>query len=186
MGKSENSGLILELPSYKRPSLKTTGIFVWEKVREYLERAGTIIFVASVVLWLVIEYNFSGKVAMTESLGADLGRLIAPIFTPLGFGDWQAALALIAGVLGKEIVVSSMSVIYGVGEVGLYSALNTIGFTAASAYAFMVFSLLYTPCVATLGVIKSETRSWKWMWFSFGYQLLVAYVVSLFFFQILK
>jgi ferrous iron transport protein B len=186
MGKSENSGLILELPSYKRPSLKTTGIFVWEKVREYLERAGTIIFVASVVLWFVLEFNFSGKVAMTESLGADLGRLIAPIFTPLGFGDWQAALALIAGVLGKEIVVSSMSVIYGVGEVGLYSALNTIGFTAASAYAFMVFSLLYTPCVATLGVIKSETRSWKWMWFSFGYQLLVAYAVSLFFFQILK
>lgn len=186
MGESQNPGLILELPSYKRPALKTTGIFVWEKIREYLERAGTIIFIASVVLWVVLEFNLSGKVDMTNSLGADIGRVIAPIFTPLGFGDWQAALALIAGVLGKEIVVSSMSVIYGVGESGLYAALNQIGFTAASAYAFMVFSLLYTPCVATLGVIKSETKSWKWMWFSLGYQLVVAYVVSLVFYQILK
>ena len=186
MGNSDDSGLILELPSYKRPAIKTTGIFVWEKVREYLERAGTIIFIASVILWIVLEFNLSGKVEMTESIGADIGRFIAPIFEPLGFGDWQAALALIAGIMGKEIVVSSMTIIYGVGEIGLYKALSQIGFTAASAYAFMVFSLLYTPCVATLGVIKNETKSWKWMWFSLGYQLFLAYGISLIFYQILK
>lgn len=185
-GKTEQGGLIIELPSYKRPSFKTTGIFAWEKVREYLERAGTVIFIASVILWFLLNFNFSGLTDMTTSIGADFGKLIAPIFKPAGFGDWQAALALIAGVAGKEIVVSSMSVIYGVGEVGLVGAISAAGFTMASAYAFMIFSLLYTPCVATLGVIKSETKSWKWMWFSFAYQLGIAYIVSVLFYQILR
>jgi len=181
-GKSEQMGLIIELPTYKRPSLKTTGIFVWEKVRDYLVRAGTIIFVASIVIWVILEYNFQGPSSMSESIGADLGKLIAPIFVPLGFGTWEATLALIAGILGKEIVVSSMAVIYGVGELNLYSALGGLGFNGASAYAFMVFSLLYTPCVATLGVIKSETKSWKWTGFSFVYQLVVAYAVAFLFY----
>jgi len=182
-GKSEQPGLIIELPSYKKPAYRTTGIFVWEKVREYLERAGTIIFIASIIIWFILDFNFTGKSIMTESIGADIGRFIAPIFKPLGFGNWQATLALLAGILGKEIVVSSMSVIYGVGEVGLISALGGLGFSAASAYAFMVFSLLYTPCVATLGVIKSETKSWWWMSFSFVYQLVIAYFVAFVFYQ---
>jgi len=185
-GKSDQAGIIIELPSYKRPALNTTGIFVWEKVREYLEKAGTIIFIASIIIWFILEFNFTGKVSMTESLGADIGRFIAPIFSPLGFGNWQATLSLLAGVLGKEIVVSSMSVIYGVGEISLVSAISGLGFSAASAYAFMVFSLLYTPCVATLGVIKTETKSWWWMIFSFVYQLIVAYGVAFVFYQILN
>lgn len=185
-GKSEQGGLIIELPSYKRPSFKTTGIFAWEKVREYLERAGTVIFIASVILWVMLNFNFGGLTEMTTSIGADIGRLISPIFGPAGFGNWEATLALIAGIAGKEIVVSSMSVIYGVGETGLVGAISAAGFTMASAYAFMIFSLLYTPCVATLGVIKSETKSWKWVGFSFVYQLGVAYLVSVFFYQILR
>ena len=185
-GKSNQAGLIIELPSYKKPALNTTGIFVWEKVREYLEKAGTIIFIASIVIWFILEFNFTGKVMMTESIGADIGRFIAPVFAPLGFGNWQAALSLLAGVLGKEIVVSSMSVIYGVGEVSLVSAISGLGFSAASAYAFMVFSLLYTPCVATLGVIKTETKSWFWAGFSFAYQLVIAYGVAFMFYQILN
>ncbi len=185
-GKSEAAGLIIELPSYKRPAFRTTGIFVWEKVREYLERAGTIIFIASIIIWFMLNYSFSGMAPMTESIGAQLGKLIAPAFSLHGFGTWQATLSLIAGILGKEIVVSSMSVIYGVGEVGLISALGGLGFSASSAYAFLVFSLLYTPCVATLGVIKSETRSWKWMWFSLAFQLVIAYVISLLFHQVLN
>lgn len=184
-GKSEQAGLIIELPSYKKPAFNTTGIFVWEKVREYLEKAGTIIFVASIIIWFILEFNFTGKVSMTESIGADIGRFIAPVFGPLGFGNWQATLSLLAGVLGKEIVVSSMSVIYGVGDVSLVSAINGVGFSAASAYAFMVFSLLYTPCVATLAVIKSETKSWLWTGFSFVYQLIVAYGVAFAFYQII-
>lgn len=185
-GKSDQLGLILELPTYKRPALRTTGIFVWEKVKDYLVRAGTIIFVASVIIWFILEYNFQGPSIMANSIGASIGKLIAPIFAPLGFGSWEATLALIAGILGKEIVVSSMAVIYGIGELDLYSSLGNLGFDAASAYAFMVFSLLYTPCVATLGVIKSETKSWKWTGFSFIYQLIVAYCVAWLFYGVLQ
>lgn len=185
-GKSDRPGLIIELPSYKRPAFRTTGVFVWEKVREYLERAGTVIFIASIILWFTLEFNFTGKSIMTESIGAEIGKFIAPIFAPLGFDTWQASLALIAGVLGKEIVVSSMSVIYGVGEAGLIASLGGLGFNAASAYAFMVFSLLYTPCIATLGVIKSETKSWKWTGFSFVYQLAIAYLIALLFYQVIS
>lgn len=184
-GKSDQLGLILELPTYKKPALRTTGIFVWEKVKDYLVRAGTIIFVASVIIWFILEFNFRGPSTMADSIGASLGKLIAPIFAPLGFGSWEATLALIAGILGKEIVVSSMAVIYGIGELDLYSSLGNLGFNAASAYAFMVFSLLYTPCVATLGVIKSETKSWKWTGFSFVYQLVIAYLVAWLFYGVL-
>lgn len=185
-GKTDQLGLIIELPTYKRPALRTTGIFVWEKIRDYLMRAGTIIFIASVIIWFILEFNIHGRSSMADSIGADIGKFIAPIFKPLGFGTWEATLALIAGILGKEIVVSSMAVIYGVGEMNLYSALGGLGFSAASAYAFMVFSLLYTPCVATLGVIKSETKSWKWTGFSFAYQLVVAYIVALAFYVSIK
>lgn len=184
-GKSDQHGLIIELPTYKRPALRTTGIFVWEKVKDYLVRAGTIIFVASVIIWFILEYNMHGPSSMSDSIGAGIGKIIAPIFRPMGFGSWEATLSLIAGILGKEIVVSSMAVIYGVGELNLYASLGNLGFNAASAYAFMVFSLLYTPCVATLGVIKSETKSWKWTIFSFIYQLVVAYVVAWLFYSLI-
>lgn len=118
---------------------------------------------------------------MDESIGAMIGKIIAPIFTPLGFGNWEASLSLLSGIVAKEIVVSNMSIIYGLGEgatsVAFASALGGT-FTALSAYAFMTFTLLYVPCVATVGIIKRETNSWKWMWFSIIYQLIVAWSVS--------
>ncbi|NDL67365.1 ferrous iron transport protein B [Anaerotalea alkaliphila] len=185
LAKGEKGALILELPNYKLPSWKTTGIFVWEKVRGYIVRAGTIIFIASIFLWFILEYNFSGKAEMSASIGASIGKAIAPAFSPMGFGTWEAALALLAGIMGKEIVVSSMAVIYGIGEGSLSAVLSQVGFTPASAYAFMVFALLYTACLATLGVIKKETNSWRWMFFAFGYQLGVAWVVSALIYQVI-
>lgn len=184
MAKGASAPLIMELPSYKKPAIKTTMIFVWEKIKGYLQKAGTIIFIASVILWFILEFNFTGKVDMVESFGASIGRFIAPIFTPLGFGNWQAALSLISGIMGKEIVVSSMAVIYGISESGFETALLTSGFTYVSAYAFMVFSLLYTPCVATIGIIKKETNSWKWTIFSFIYQLVIAWFVAMIVYQL--
>jgi ferrous iron transport protein B len=182
----ESSPLIMEFPEYKKPDPKTTLIFVWEKVKDYLQKAGTIIFFASIVLWFILEYNFTGKVEMTESFGASIGKLVAPVFAPLGFGNWQASLALIAGVMGKEIVVSSMAVIYSVTDNGFATALLSAGFTGVSAYAFMVFSLLYTPCIATLGVIKKETNSHKWAIFSLIYQLAIAWIVSFIIYQVVS
>ncbi len=181
--KKTKSILIMELPQYKAPAIKSIAIFVWEKIKSYLIKAGTVIFLASIVLWFVLGYNFTGAVEMTESFGASIGKAIAPLFTPLGFGTWEAALAIIAGIMGKEIVVSSMSVIFGVADGGIGAALVASGFNPINAYAFMVFALLYTPCVATIGVIKKETNSWKWTFFSFFYQLAVAWFVGMLFYQ---
>ncbi len=184
MGKGSQSGLILELPGYKKPSFKSVFLYAWEKVKDYITRAGTIIFTASVVLWFVLSFGPQGYVQMTESYGAMFGRVLAPIFIPLGFGTWEAALSLLAGILGKEIVVSSMAVIYGVADSGFAGALTGAGFTSLSAYAFMVFCLLYTPCVATIAVIKKETGSWKWMFFSLAYQFAIAWIVAMAVFQL--
>ncbi len=174
LSKGETAPLILELPAYKKPSPLTIAIYVWEKVKGYMIKAGTVIFVASIIIWFILEFNFSGKTDITHSIGASIGAFISPIFAPLGFGNWQASLSLIAGIMGKEIVVSTMSVIYGIGDLmgdgdtaQFTAQLVAAGFTQLSAYAFMVFSLLYTPCVAALGVIKKETNSWKWMIFFF-------------------
>ena len=191
LSKGETAPLILELPAYKKPSPGTILIFVWEKVKGYIIKAGTIIFVASIVIWFLLEFNLSGKTDITTSMGASIGQVIAPVFKPLGFGNWQGALSLIAGIMGKEIVVSTMTVIYGLGDVAsdgnmlqMSTKLIAAGFTSLSAYSFMVFSLLYTPCVATLGVIKKETNSWKWTIFSFVYQLVVAWIVAMIVYQI--
>lgn len=194
--KGQATPFVMELPPYRIPTLKGTGIAVWERAKAYLLRAGTIIFAATIVIWFILGYNFSGVAEMQNSIGASIGKVFAPIFKPLGFGSWQAAVSLITGLLAKEVVVSSMAIIYGVGEAvgeaamegdiatSFMDALKGVGFTQLSAYAFMVFSLLYTPCVAVIGVIKRETNSWKWTAFSLCYQFAVAWIVAMLVFQV--
>lgn len=193
--KGEASPFVMELPPYRIPTLKVTGSLVWERAKGYLLRAGTIIFAASIIIWLILNFNFSGISEMGDSIGAGLGKAISPIFKPLGFGSWEAALSLITGLLAKEIVVSSMAVIYGLGETvqeaamegdvtGFVEALRTVGFTSLSAYAFMVFSLLYTPCIAVIGAIKKESNSWKWAGFSVAYQFIIAWIMAMLVFQV--
>ena len=195
--KSAATPFVMELPPYRLPTLKTTGLSVWERIKAYVVRAGTIIFAASILIWFITGFNFSGHVELTESFGASIGRAIAPIFKPLGFGNWQAGVSLLTGLIAKEAVISTMAIIYGLGEavgeaaiegdvVGFASTLKNVGFTAASSYAFMAFSLLYTPCIAVIGVIKRETNSWKWTLFSFVYQLLAAWGVTFIIYQIAK
>lgn len=179
--KSDSMPFIMELPPYHLPSLRHISSQVWEKVRGFLIKAGTTIFVASVILWFILNFNFTGPTDMSNSIGAAIGKLIAPVFAPLGFGNWQATLSLIAGVIGKEIVVSNMAIVYGLGgstsATAFHAALATT-FSPISAYCFLIFTLLYVPCVGTLGAIKRETNSLKWMWFAIIYQLFIAWGVS--------
>lgn len=192
--KGEGAPFVMEFPPYRIPTLKSTFIHVWDRVKGYLTKAGTIIFAASVILWFILGYNFSGSVEITESIGAGIGRAIAPIFAPLGFGNWQASLSLLTGLAAKEVVISNMAIIYGLGdavaeavlegELRAFGPLLSSTFNQLSAYAFMVFVLLYTPCVAVIGVIKRETNSWKWTAFSVFYQFGVAWVVAMLVFQV--
>ncbi|MEA3424169.1 MAG: ferrous iron transport protein B, partial [Bacillota bacterium] len=185
--KGEETHLIMEIPDYRLPRLSNLLIHIWERVKDYLVKAGTVIFAASVILWFLLNYNFSGGVDIVNSFGAGIGKAIAPIFGLAGFGNWQSSLSLLAGLFAKEIVVANTAIIYGLGETASLSQLGSVlgqAFTPVSAYAFLVFILLYTPCVATIGVIKRETNSWKWAGFSVAYQFVIALGLSTLIYQI--
>jgi len=184
--------LLIELPEYKTPNLRTVFIYVWEKVKDYLTKAGTVIFLASVVLWFILNYGPNGMASdMKDSFGASLGRLLVPVMKPLGLGMWQITVSLISGIAAKEVVVSSMSVLFGIGNIfsdgGMTELLGILaqsGFTAVNAYSMMIFCLLYIPCTATIATIYKETKSLKYTLYSLGVNLLTAWTVSMLFYQI--
>ena len=180
MFKGISSPFVMELPTYKVPSLKGVLLHTWEKVKGFLRKAGTIILACSIILWalsifpLGVEYGSSGSV-----LGM-IGGVIAPIFAPLGFGTWQAAVAIIAGLAAKEVVVSTFGTLAGMEEDDEEGITNLVHdtFTPLSAYSFMAFTLLYTPCFASIGAIKQETNSYKWALTMCAITLVTAYIVS--------
>lgn len=184
--------LLIELPEYKTPNGRTIAIYVWEKVKDYLTRAGTVIFVASVILWFLLNFGAAGMVEdMSQSFAAMAGKWLVPVMEPAGLGYWQVVVALISGIAAKEVVVSSMSVLYGItniaaetGMAQLAGVLAQSGFTALNAYSMMLFCLLYVPCIATIAAIKRETASWKWTLGAVLLQLGTAWVVSVLFYQI--
>lgn len=184
--------LLIELPEYKSPNARTILIYVWEKVKEYLTKAGTTIFAASVVIWFLLNFGKGGMVTdMSLSFGASIGKFLAPLLVPAGLGMWQVVVALISGIAAKEVVVSSFSVLFRInninspeGMASLTQILAGNGFGALNAYSLMVFCLLYIPCAATIGVIYREMRSMKWTVFTILFQLGVAMLVSTLIFQI--
>lgn len=184
--------LLIELPDYKVPNPRTIRIYVWEKVKDYLTKAGTTIFVASIVIWFILNYNIHGMTSdVTASFGASIGKWVAPLLAPAGLGAWQIVVALISGLSAKEVVISSFSVLYGVNNISspqgmatLSDALGAIGFGPLNAYALMVFCLLYTPCVATLATIKKETQSASWTLKMVLFQLLLAYGAAVLVFRL--
>lgn len=190
--KDQISPLLIELPEYKTPNARTIIIYVWDKVKDYLTKAGTTIFVASIVIWFLLNFNTHGMVEeMSESFGASLGKLLTPMLVPAGLGLWQIVLALISGLAAKEVVVSSFAVLFGItsinsaaGMQALTQALSGYGFGVLNAYSLMVFCLLYTPCVATIAVVKRELKSVKWTIFSVVYQILIAWICAALIFQI--
>lgn len=180
------------LPEYKLPDSRTVAIYVWEKVKDYLEKAGTTIFIATLAIWLLLNFGPHGySPDMAQSFGAMIGKCLVPFFAPIGLGFWQIAVALIAGVSAKEVVVSSCAVLFGIvnasspdGMSAFASALNGIGFGPLNAFCLMVFCLLYIPCAAALATIRKESGSWAWMGFTAIFQLLVAWIVTFVVYQI--
>ena len=176
----------MELPTYKVPSLKGIILHTWEKVKGFLKKAGTVILICSVILWLLQNiYPWGGKNPQMSLLGI-IGSFFAPIFAPLGFGTWQAAVAIIAGLASKEVVVATFGTLAGMDANDQDGITNLVHdtFTPASALSFMTFTLLYTPCIAALGAIKQETNSYKWPLIMCAITITSAFIVSFLVFQI--
>ncbi len=190
--KGAGDTLLIELPEYKTPNARTVWIYVWDKIKDYLSKAGTTIFVASIVLWFVLNFGPSGYIPdVTDSFAAMFGRALVPALRPAGLGTWQIAVALISGLSAKEVVVSSFSVLYGISNINsqagmsqLSASLASMGFGGVNAYALMIFCLMYTPCVAAIGAIRRETRSWKFTLGIMGFQILIAWLAAVAVFQI--
>ena len=190
-GSKSEHALLIELPEYKTPNARTIAIYVWEKVKDYLTRAGTIIFLASVVMWILLNFGPTGYVTdISRSFGSYIGKFIVPLFRPLGLGYWQIILALISGIAAKEVVVSSCGVLFGIQNIatagGMEAALTTLnamGFGMANAYALMVFCLLYVPCTATIATIHREVESSRLTALFVLFQLGTAWIVSFLFYQ---
>ena len=170
---------VMELPNYRFPSAKSVVLLMWEKAKDFLTRAFTVIFMATVIIWFMQTFDTRLNVVenSADSILAALGRLVSPIFAPLGFGDWRMVTALVSGFTAKEAVVSTFGVILGVSTEQLSIALHSL-FTTASAASFLAFCLLYTPCVAAVSTIKTELKSgWKTVGIVFA-QCLVAWLAA--------
>ena len=187
----EKNCLLIELPEYKSPNARTIIIYVWEKVKDYLTKAGTTIFVGSVLLWLIMNFGAAGMVAdISDSFAASIGHFLVPVLAPAGLGLWQIGVALISGIAAKELVVSSCSVLFAmninsdIGIENFHYVLENMGFGTINAYALMVFCLLYIPCMAAIATIRKETNSWRWTIGMILMQLLVAWGMAVIVFQV--
>lgn len=182
--KGEAAPFVMELPQYHIPSMKGVLIHMWDRGKAFIIKAGTIIFVACAVIWFTSSFNWTLQmVDAQDSILASIGKVIAPIFAPLGFGNWQSAVSTVSGLVAKENVVGTFGVLFGIAEAAedtpaLLTQIGTM-FTSASGLAFIAFNMLNAPCFAAIGAIRREMGSWKWMWITVGFQTLTAYIVAL-------
>ncbi|MGN0534357.1 MAG: ferrous iron transport protein B, partial [Eubacterium sp.] len=181
---------VMELPAYHLPTVSNVLRSMWERGWSFIKKAGTIILLSTIVVWFATYFGFvDGSFQMLTveqidcSILAYIGNAIAWIFTPLGWGNWQAAVASITGLVAKENIVGTLGILYGGGDATVYQNIAT-AFTSVSGFSFLTFNLLCAPCFAAIGAIKREMNSPKWTWFAIGYQCLFAYVVSLIIYQI--
>ncbi len=180
MFKGLSTPFVMEFPTYKIPSVKGVLLHTWEKSKGFLKKAGTLIFACSVVLWVLSIFPLGVKYASADSLLGQIGSVIAPIFAPLGFGTWQAAVAIISGLAAKEVVVATFGTLSGISgddSEGITKIVHDT-FTPLSAYSFMAFTLLYVPCIGTIGAIKQETNGYRWALIMCAITITTAYVVS--------
>ncbi|WP_296805347.1 ferrous iron transport protein B [uncultured Methanobrevibacter sp.] len=181
MFKGLSAPFVMELPTYKVPSVKGVLLHTWEKTKGFLRKAGTIILGAAIVIWILSYLPMGVEYGSQECVLGMIGTAIAPIFAPLGFGTWQAGIAILTGLVAKEVVVSTFATLGGLeedDEEGVTQLVHDT-FTPLSAYSFMAFCLLYVPCFASLGAIKQESNSWKWPLTMVCITLVTAYIVSL-------
>ena len=176
---------VMELPAYHMPTLLNVLRSMWERGWSFIKKAGTIILLSTILVWFTTYFGFvDGKFGMLSdeqldmSILATIGNAIAWIFKPLGWGNWQAAVASITGLVAKENIVGTMGILYGGGDSSVYATLAQ-AFTGVTAYSFLVFNLLCAPCFAAIGAIKREMNNAKWTWFAIGYQCGFAYAIAL-------
>ncbi|WP_294395777.1 ferrous iron transport protein B [uncultured Clostridium sp.] len=182
--KGEPAPFVMELPQYHIPSAKNVLLHMWDRAKAFIIKAGTIIFVACGTIWFLSSFDFSLQMVDTsESILASIGSVFAPLFVPLGFGNWQSSVASITGLVAKENVVGTFGVLFGIAEAAEDDPTlmqNVSGlFTVASAYAFMAFNMLNAPCFAAIGAIRREMGSWRWTWITLGFQTGTAYLTAL-------
>ncbi len=182
-----SAGFVLELPPYRLPTFKGTVRNMWDKARDFVTKAGTVIFLMSIIIWLL--QNFSPALQPTgdtaHSILGVFGTMIAPIFAPLGFGQWQASVSLLTGLVAKEAVVSTMSVLYGAGgNTAVLGSLLGQVFTPLAGYSFLVFTLLYMPCMSAFATIRREMGGMKWALGSAAFQTTLAYGIAYLIYQI--
>ena len=184
--KDNQSVFIVELPTYRVPSFKTLWRSTWEKAKGFVKKAGTFIFGGSVVIWTLTYIGPHGvNVPINQSFMHMIGQGFANLIAPLGFGSWQAGATLIPGFLAKEVIISSMAILYSSSESGLTQVIQQ-QFTPLSAYAFMIFILLYVPCISTVATIRKETSSWKWTLLAVVYPIATAYILTFVFYQVIQ
>ncbi len=193
-GTEGSESLLIELPEYKRPNGRTIRIYVWNKLKDYLSKAGTTIFIASILIWAVLNFGPRGMIENpAESFGAMLGRWLEPVMRPAGLGMWQIIVSLIAGISAKEVVVSSFSVLFGVGNSQAAASMDLVAenlksidpsFGPLNAYCMMLFVLLYVPCAAAMGTIRRESGSTAFMAKLAAFQILFAWTAATLVFQI--
>ena len=177
---------VMELPAYRLPDAKSVLLHMWEKAKDFLHKAFTIIFIASIVIWFLQSFDWRLNMVSdsANSILASVGSIIAPLFTPLGFNDWRASTALITGFTAKESVVSTLTILTGASSDAQLSAMLTQIFTPLSAFSFLAFTILYMPCVAAFAASKRELGSMKQALLTAGYQTLVAYIVGTLIYQV--
>lgn len=185
----QTTPFIMELPLYHFPKIKNVLIYTWDHSKAFVIKASTIIYLSSMVIWFISRYNFLGQaVDPDQSILAVLGNILAPLFAPLGFGNWQAGVAAISGLVAKENVISTFGILYGqelLSENGaeIWAQMRS-HYTAMGAYSFLIFNLLCAPCFAAIGAIYREMATLKWTLLAIGYQCALAYLVSFIFYQL--
>ncbi|MBE6052280.1 MAG: ferrous iron transport protein B [Clostridium sp.] len=195
MFEGDPAPFVMELPAYHTPTLSNILRSMWERASSFIKKAGTIILLSTILLWFLMRFGFvDGSFTILEpeelesSILSNIGNVLAPLFAPLGWGNWKSAVAAITGLIAKENVVGTFGILYGFAEVAedgteIWVALQG-SMTVVAAYSFLVFNLLCAPCFAAMGAIKREMNNAKWFWFAIGYQTCLAYVTSLAIYQI--
>lgn len=180
--KGESSPFVMELPPYRIPTINGSLIHMWERGKLFIIKSGTVIFGTVLVIWFLSSVPFGVEYGSEQSLVGIIGKFVSPIFTPLGFDNWQTAVSLFFGIIAKEVIIGSYGTLYGVGEEGLVPVLQGI-FTPLSAIALLALILIYTPCLVVLAAIRRETNSWKWPIFTAVYLFILGWIVAFVIYQ---
>lgn len=178
--KGGHAPFVMELPPYRMPTGKTLCLHLYDKIKDFMTKAGTVLLGASIIIWFCQYFNFSLQhvESSEESILGVIGSFIAPVFAPLGFGDWKSSVAMLTGLVARESIVTTMGILYGAGEGASISAAISSAYTPAAAYSMMVFALLFIPCFAAVTTLRKEMKSRKWTLLALGFQACTAYVIT--------